>query len=126
MSSGVGCGGGSDPSLLWLWRRPVATALIGPLAWESPYATGAAQEMAKGQKEKKKEELVQKNCKDIGITGSATHIPKYILHLLAKHSLLENFWLCPPAEAAQQVGMVPAAGRGVCSLVSQSAARCYS
>ena len=29
-----------DPALLW--HRPAATALIGPLAWEPPYATGAA------------------------------------------------------------------------------------
>ena len=28
--------------LLWLWCRPVAVALIRPLAWELPYATGAA------------------------------------------------------------------------------------
>ena len=33
---------GSDPALLWLWRRPMATALIRLLAWEPPYATGAA------------------------------------------------------------------------------------
>jgi len=33
---------GSDPDLLWLWCRPEATALIGPLAWEPPYAMGAA------------------------------------------------------------------------------------
>ena len=38
-----------DPALLWLWRRLAATALIRPLAWESPYAVGAAQEMAKRQ-----------------------------------------------------------------------------
>ena len=38
--------------LLWLWLRPVAAALIRPLAWESPYAAGAAQEMAKRQKKK--------------------------------------------------------------------------
>ena len=31
-----------DPALLWLWCRPVATSPIGPLAWEPPYATGAA------------------------------------------------------------------------------------
>ena len=36
--------------LLWLWRRPVATAPIQPLAWEPPYATGAAQKIAKRQK----------------------------------------------------------------------------
>ena len=42
-------------ALLWLWRRPMATALIRPLAWETPYATGAAQEMAKRQKTKNKQ-----------------------------------------------------------------------
>ena len=36
----MGCRRGSDPALLWLWRRPVATAPIQPLAWEPPYATG--------------------------------------------------------------------------------------
>jgi len=43
-----------DPELLWLWRRLAATALIRPLAWEPPYAAGAAQEMAKKTKKKKK------------------------------------------------------------------------
>ena len=52
MSCGVGLRRGSDPELLWLWRRLVATALIGPLAWEPPYAAGAALEMAKRQKNK--------------------------------------------------------------------------
>ena len=28
--------------MLWLWSRPVATAPIQPLAWEPPYAMGAA------------------------------------------------------------------------------------
>ena len=50
MSCGVGRRRGSDPELLWLWRRLVATAPIGPLAWESPHAMGAAQEKAKRQK----------------------------------------------------------------------------
>ena len=27
---------------MWLWVRPVAIDLIGPIAWEPPYATGAA------------------------------------------------------------------------------------
>ena len=31
-----------DPLLLWLWFRPAAAALIGPLAWEPPYAAGMA------------------------------------------------------------------------------------
>ena len=42
-----------DPELLWLWRKLVATATIGHLAWEPPYAAGAAQEMAKRQKQNK-------------------------------------------------------------------------
>ena len=32
----------SDPTLLWLRRRPADTALIRPLAWELPYAVGLA------------------------------------------------------------------------------------
>ena len=50
MSCSVGRRRGSDPTLLWLWCRPVAIALIRLLAWEPPYAAGAAQEMAKRQK----------------------------------------------------------------------------
>ena len=49
MSCGVGRRGGSDPTLLWLWRRPAATAPIRPLAWQPPYAVGAALEKAKRQ-----------------------------------------------------------------------------
>ena len=53
MSCGVGCRRSSDPELLWLWRRPVATAPIGPLAWEPPYAEGAAQRNSKKKTKKK-------------------------------------------------------------------------
>ena len=42
MSCGVGHRRGSDLALLWLWRRLAAMASIGPLAWEPPYAVGAA------------------------------------------------------------------------------------
>ena len=52
MSCGVGRRCSSDLGLLWLWRRPVATALIRPLAWETLYAAGVALE--KDQKKKKK------------------------------------------------------------------------
>ena len=31
-----------DPTLLWLWCRPAAAALIGLLAWNPPYAAGTA------------------------------------------------------------------------------------
>ena len=72
MSCGVGCRRGSDPALLWLWRRPVATAPIQPLAWEPPYAAGAAQEIAttttKKTKDKKKKKDFQL-CLNIFIHG---------------------------------------------------------
>ena len=42
MSCGVGHRHSLDPMLLWLWCRSAATAPIRPLAWEHPYATGAA------------------------------------------------------------------------------------
>ena len=53
MSCDVGCRRSSDPTLLWLRRRLAAIATIGPLAWEPPYAMGAAVENAKRQKKKK-------------------------------------------------------------------------
>ena len=31
-----------DLALLWLQCRPAATALVWPLVWEPPYATGVA------------------------------------------------------------------------------------
>ena len=42
MRCGVGCRRGLDLVLLGLWRRLAAVALIRPLAWEPPYAIGAA------------------------------------------------------------------------------------
>ena len=56
MSCGIGCRHGSDPALL------VATAPIRPLAWEPPYAAGAALEKAKRQKKKKKK---KKECVEL-------------------------------------------------------------
>jgi len=57
VSCGVGCRCGSD--LLWLWHRLAAVALIRPLAWELPYAAGAA--LKKKKKKKKKEKRKKKN-----------------------------------------------------------------
>ena len=65
MSCGVGCRRGSDPVLLWLWRRPVATAPIRPLAWEPPHAARAAQEIAKKKKKKTKEKNKKKKRNQI-------------------------------------------------------------
>jgi len=38
MTCGAGSRCGLDPVLLWLWYGPVAADVIGPLAWELPYA----------------------------------------------------------------------------------------
>ena len=57
MSCGVGQRLGLDSALLWLWYRPMATALIRPLAWEPPYAEGVA---LKGQKTKTNKQTKKK------------------------------------------------------------------
>ena len=54
MSCGVGCRCSSDAALLWLWCRPAATAPIGPLAWEPPYAMGVGPRKGKKTKTKTK------------------------------------------------------------------------
>ena len=53
VSCGVGCRLGSDPKLLRLWRRPAASALILPLAWDFPYAHGYGP-----KKKKKKKKMI--------------------------------------------------------------------
>ena len=50
MSYGVGHRQGSGLALLRLWSRPAAMAPIGPLAWEPPYAVGAAVKRQKNLK----------------------------------------------------------------------------
>ena len=55
MSCGVGYRCSLDLVLLWLWHRPAAAAQVRPLAWESPYASGAVLiKDKKGQKRKRK------------------------------------------------------------------------
>ena len=59
MSYGGGRRLGSDLVLLWLWYRLAATAPIQPLAWELPYAIGAAvkrgEHKRKGRRERGRE-----------------------------------------------------------------------
>ena len=40
--------------LLWLWHWPAAAALIQPLAWELPYASGAALKSKKKNQKRKR------------------------------------------------------------------------
>ena len=69
MSCGVGRRHSLDPELLWLWRRPVATVLIGPIVWETPYAVGASlkDKTTKKKKKKKKKKSAFEICTCVGM-----------------------------------------------------------
>ena len=91
MSYGVGCRYGSDPALLWLWRRLVATVPIGPLAWEPPYAEGAALK-------KKKKKLRQDRWFQVALPHTAPwgQAPVHVVRAgssppLPPHSLLRKW-----------------------------------
>ena len=83
MSCGVGHSCGLDLAWLWLWHRLAATALITPLAWGSPYATGAA---LKGQKRPKKPKTKKKKktCFPPCLCPFPSHFP---LQALSRHFL---------------------------------------
>ena len=72
MSCGVGLRCNMDPALLRLWHRPVAVALIRPLAWEPPCAMGVAPIR---QKKTKKE----KNYKDSAVVVYAAVTFSFLL-----------------------------------------------
>ena len=83
MSCGVGLRHGSDPALLWLWRRPAGVALIGPLAWEPAYATGAAL---------KSKDNNSNNNSIVSYSHHALyHIPRTSSSYNSKFGLLTNF-----------------------------------
>ena len=65
MSCGVGRRHGSDLALLWL----AAVALIGPLVWEPPYATGVALTSKNKQKKKKQKKKRKKSPQKPTTTG---------------------------------------------------------
>ena len=60
MSSGAGHKLSSAPALLWLWHRSAAAALIQPLAWDPPYAIGAALKSQKAKQNKTKHHQTKK------------------------------------------------------------------
>ena len=66
MSCSVDCRRDSDLALLWLWHRLAARVLIRPLAWEPPYAAGAALEKTKRQNKKTKDKIEIKISKRKG------------------------------------------------------------
>ena len=77
MSCGVVLIHGSNPMLLWLGRRLAAVALIGPLAWELPYATCVALK----SKTKKQTSKKETNKKNFSLHLQHNH-PKFPNHLL--------------------------------------------
>ena len=70
MNSGVGQRHGLDPVLLWLWCRLAAAALIQPLAWEPPYAMGAALKKIKLIKKRKRKRKNERNKEALVRTGA--------------------------------------------------------
>ena len=60
MSCGAGHSHSSDPPLLWLLHRLAGAAPIQPLAWELPYAVGAALKRLKNNNNKEEEEKKRK------------------------------------------------------------------
>ena len=58
MSCGVSHRCGSDPKSLWLWCRPAAAGPILPLAWELPYAAGAALKRPKRKRKEGKKKIL--------------------------------------------------------------------
>ena len=79
MSRGIGHRHGWDLAVLWLWCRPAATALIRPLAWEPPYAAGAALE------NKQQQQQQQQNPFSLSLLQNLSHgIPNF--HLLMSFS----------------------------------------
>ena len=66
MSCGVGDRLGSELALLWLWHRLAAATLIGPLAWEPPYAERVALEKGKKTKKDLERNSRSSHCGSVG------------------------------------------------------------
>ena len=76
-----------DPTLLWLWHKLAAAALIRPLAWELQYASGGALKRKNtmigrdfNTSLKIIDRIINKNIKDL--TGMLEGTSIYILQTL--------------------------------------------
>ena len=90
MSYGVGCRCSSDPALLWLWCRLVATALIRPLAWEPPYAAWVALEKTKQKQKTEKQNPTQPRSlkyQKITVKEKKHFVGIYLLRVVSFHHL---------------------------------------
>ena len=95
MSCGIGCRHSSDLVLLWLWCRPAAVAPIRPLAWESPYAMGAAQEIATTTTTTKRQKRQKTNKKQNNKKKTNSEFP-----VVAQ-------WLTNPTRNHEVAGSIP-------------------
>ena len=85
VSCGVGSRHGSDPVLLWLWHRPAAVALIGPLTWEFPHAKS-------GSGKRKKKITCKQRVWECSLTmEEPLAFANLLLSLVADHP---HQWLC--------------------------------
>ena len=109
MSCGVGHRLGSDPVLLWLWRRPPATVPIRPLAWEPPYATGVG--LKRQEKNLKKFYHMQHGSNLLLFTSFQPSIPDpsqlglsfVLFHLKSLHLLLLILPCSSPSSKAKSL-----------------------
>ena len=62
---------GLDPVSLWLWHRPAAAALIWPIDWELPYATGVA--IKRKEKKKNCAKYMEQLFSDVGQQAVPNH-----------------------------------------------------
>ena len=65
MSCGIGLRDSSDLALLWLWYRQPATTLIRRLAWDPPYAMGAAPEKIHKKKREREKQTGPQTLEDL-------------------------------------------------------------
>ena len=69
---------------MWLWHRPAAAALMPPLAWEFPYATGVA------LKRKKKQNFYKVLETESPSTKNSSWLNSLTLFILGENSYLKN------------------------------------
>ena len=85
----VGCGCIWNPALLWLWHRLAAAGPMRPLAWELPYATGAAIKKKKNKKQNKKDIFSVLN-KEGMVTKGGSQGCRWLWHLRLHVSVMER------------------------------------
>ena len=79
MNCGVDRRHSLDSALLWLWCKPAAIALIRPLAWEFPYAMGAAL-----KRKKKKKVAINSHTMDcVCVEGNSAILSSSTKHIQA-------------------------------------------